>query len=139
MRNRKSQIEISRKEKISFYRNLKNYNQRKEKNIMKKSAVYLLSVQFNNSEKSIDEKIVFFDKNIAVEEFYHNFHNILPDIENYKNKSSQYREKYIADREYEYSDEKIVIDIKIQEIEAVKFKNNLDYINAQMTNFPPIL
>ena len=106
---------------------------------MKKSAVYLLSVLFNNSEKSIDEKIVFFDKNIAIEEFYHNFHNILPDIENYKNKSSQYREKYIADREYEYSDEKIVIDIKIQEIEAIKFKNNLDYINAQMTNFPPIL
>ena len=106
---------------------------------MKKSAVYLLSVQFNNSEKSIDEKIVFFDKDIAVEEFYHNFHNILPDIENYKNKSSQYREKYVADREYEYSDEKIVVNIKIQEIEAVKFKNNLDYINAQMTNFPPIL
>ena len=106
---------------------------------MKKSAVYLLSVKFNNLEKSIDEKIVFFDKDVAVEEFYHNFHNIFPDIENYKNKSSQYREKYIADREYEYSDEKIVIDIKIQEIEAVKFKNNLDYINAQMTNFPPIL
>ena len=106
---------------------------------MKKSVVYLLSVLFNNSEKSIGEKIVFFDKNLAIEEFYHNFHNILPDIENYKNKSSQYREKYIADREYEYSDEKIVIDIKIQEIEAIKFKNNLDYINAQMTNFPPIL
>ena len=106
---------------------------------MKKSVVYLLSVRINNSEKSIDEKIVFFDKDIAVEEFYHNFHNILPDIENYKNKSSQYREKYVADREYEYSDEKIVVNIKIQEIEAVKFKNNLDYINAQMTNFPPIL
>ena len=137
MRNRKSQIEISRKRKFHFIEISKS-NFRKEKN-MKKSAVYLLSVQFNNSEKSIDEKIVFFDKNIAVEEFYHNFHNILPDIENYKNKSSQYREKYIADREYEYSDEKIVIDIKIQEIEAIKFKNNLDYINAQMTNFPPIL
>ena len=137
MRNRKSQIEISRKRKFHFIEISKS-NFRKEKN-MKKSAVYLLSVQFNNSEKSIDEKIVFFDKNIAVEEFYHNFHNILPDIENYKNKSSQYREKYIADREYEYSDEKIVIDIKIQEIEAVKFKNNLDYIKAQMTNFPPIL
>ena len=106
---------------------------------MKKSAVYLLSIQLNNSEKSIDEKIVFFDKNIAVEEFYRNFHNILPDIENYKNKSNQYREKYIADREYSYSDEKIVIDIKIQEIEAIKFKNNLDYINAQMNNFPPVL
>ena len=122
MRNRKSQIEISRKEKN-----------------MKKSVVYLLSVLFNNSEKSIDEKIVFFDKNIAVEEFYRNFHNILPDIENYKNKSSQYQEKYIADREYSYSDEKIVVDIKIQEIAAIKFKNNLDYINAQMNNFPPIL
>ena len=106
---------------------------------MKKSAVYLLSIQFNNLEKSIDEKIVFFDKNIAVEEFYRNFHNILPDIENYKNKSSQYQEKYIAEREYSYSDEKIVIDIKIQEIEAIKFKNNLDYINAQMNNFSPIL
>ena len=65
--------------------------------------------------------------------------SILPDIENYKNKSSQYREKYIADREYEYSDEKIVVNIKIQEIEAIKIKNNLDYINAQMNNFPPIL
>ena len=107
---------------------------------MKKSAGYLLSVQFNNSEKSIDEKIVFFDKNIAVEEFYHNFHNILPDIENYKNKSSQYREKYIADREYSYSDEKIVVNVKIQGIEAIRFKNNLDYINAQMNNdLPPIL
>ena len=107
---------------------------------MKKSAGYLLSVQFNNSEKSIDEKIVFFDKNIAVEEFRHNFRKILPDIENYKNKSSQYQEKYIADREYSYSDKKIVIDIKIQEIAAIKFKNNLDYINAQMNNgFPPIL
>ena len=138
MRNRKSQIEISRKEKISFYRNLKSNFQKREK-IMKKSAVYLLSVQFNNSEKSIDEKIVFFDKNIAVEEFYRNFHNILPDMINYKNKSSQYQEKYIADREYSYSDEKIVVDIKIQEIKAIKFKNNLDYINAQMNNFPPIL
>ena len=107
---------------------------------MKKSAVYLLSVQFNNSEKSIDEKIVFSDKNITIEEFYRNFHNILPDIENYRNKSGQYREKYIADREYSYSDEKIVIDIKIEEIEAIKFKNNLDYINSQMNNdFPPIL
>ena len=106
---------------------------------MKKSVVYLLSVQFNNSEKSIDEKIAFFDKNIAVEEFYRNFHNILPDIENYKNKSSQYQEKYIADREYSYSDEKIVVNIKIQEIEAIKFKNNLDYINAQMNNFSPVL
>ena len=106
---------------------------------MKKSVVYLLSVQFNNPEKSIDEKIVFFDKNIAIEEFYRNFHNILPDIENYKNKSSQYQEKYIADREYSYSDKKIVVDIKIIEIEAIKFKNNIDYINAQMNNFPPIL
>ena len=106
---------------------------------MKKSAVYLLSVQFNNSEKSIDEKIVFFDKNIAVEEFYRNFHNILPDIENYKNKSNQYQEKYIAEKEYSYSDRKIVVNIKIQEIEAIKFKNNLDYINAQMNNFSPIL
>ena len=106
---------------------------------MKKSTVYLLSIQFNNSEKSIDESIVFSDKNIAVEEFYRNFHNVLPDIENYKNKSSQYQEKYIADREYSYSDEKIVVDIKIQEIKAIKFKNNLDYINAQMNNFSPIL
>ena len=107
---------------------------------MKKSAVYLLSVLFNNSEKSIDEKIVFFDKDIAVEEFYRNFHNILPDIENYKNESNQYQEKYIADREYSYSDEKIVIDIKIQEIEAIEFENRIDYINSQMNNdFPPIL
>ena len=107
---------------------------------MKKSVVYLLSVQFNNSEKSIDEKIVFFEKDIAVEEFYRNFHNILPDIENYKNESNQYQEKYIADREYSYSDEKIVIDIKIQEIEAIEFENRIDYINSQMNNdFPPIL
>ena len=106
---------------------------------MKKSVVYLLSVLLNNSEKSINEKIVFFDKNIAVEEFYRNFHNILPDIENYKNKSSQYQEKYIADRKYLYSDREIIIEIKIQEIEAIKFKNNLDYINSQMNNFPPIL
>ena len=107
---------------------------------MKKSAVYLLSIQFNNSEKSIDEKIVFSDKDIAVEEFYRNFHNILPDIENYRNKSGQYREKYIADREYSYSDNNIIVNIKIQEIEAIKFKNNLDYINSQMNNdFPPIL
>lgn len=106
---------------------------------MKKSVVYLLSVLFKNSEKSIDESVIFFDKNIAVEEFYRNFHNILPDIENYKNKSSQYQEKYIADKEYSYSDEEIVVDIKVQEVEAVKFKNNLDYINSQMNNFPPVL
>ena len=106
---------------------------------MKKSVVYLLSVLLNNSEKSINEKIVFFDKNIAVEEFYRNFHNILPEIENHKNESSQYQEKYIADRKYLYSDREIIIEIKIQEIEAIKFKNNLDYINSQMNNFPPIL
>ena len=106
---------------------------------MKKFVVYLLSVQFSNSEKSIDKNIVFFDKNIAVEEFYRNFHNILPDIENYKNKSNQYQEKYIAEKEYSYSDRKIVVDIKIQEIEAIKFKNQIDYINSQMNDFPPIL
>ena len=108
---------------------------------MKKSIVYLLSIQFNNSEKSIDEKIAFFDKNIAIEEFYRNFHNVLPKIENeIKFKSREYQEKYIAEREYSYSDEKNVIIIKIQEIEAIKFKNNLDYINSQMNNdFPPIL
>ena len=138
MRNRKSQIEILKKREFHFIEISKSNFKKREK-IMKKSVVYLLSVQFNNSEKSIDESVVFFDKNIAVEEFYRNFHNILPDIENYKNKSSQYQEKYIADREYSYFDEKIVVDIKIQEIEAIKFKNNLDYINAQMTNFPPIL
>ena len=107
---------------------------------MKKSVVYLLSVLFNNSEKSIDEKIVFFDKNIAVEEFYRNFHNILPDIENYRNKSSQYQEKYVADREYSYSDEKIVVDIEIREVEAIEFENRIDYVNSQTNNdLPPVL
>ena len=107
---------------------------------MKKSVIYLLSVLFNNSEKSIDEKIVFFDKNIAVEEFYRNFHNILPEIENYKNKSSQYQEKYIADKEYSYSDKKIVVDIKIREIEAIEFENRIYYINYKMNNdLPPVI
>lgn len=108
---------------------------------MKKSIVYLLSIHFDNfsESQSVNKSFVFADKNIAVDEFYRNFHNILPDVENRKNKSVEYLEKYAADKKYEYIDKNIVVDIEVKEIEYLKFSSRVDYINAQMSDFPGVL
>ena len=120
---------------------------------MKKSINYLLSIyySFYNSDykknhkkkfNNIKKEYIFSDKDISIEEFYRNFHNIyysqILSIKNLKNHI--YNEDYIPEKSYLFYDNEIHIDIELKEIERIEFENKIDYINSQMNNdFPPIL
>ena len=94
--------------------------------------------KFNNIKK----EYIFSDKDISIEEFYRNFHNIyysqILSIKNLKNHN--YNEDFIPEKSYLFYDNEIHIDIQLKEIEKIDFENKIDYINSQMNNdFPPIL
>ena len=119
---------------------------------MKKSINYLLSIDYsfynsnykkNHKKKfnNIKKEYIFSDKDISIDEFYRNFHNIyysqILSIKNLKN--HKYNEEYIPEKLYLFYDDEIYICIQLREIEKIEFENRIDYINSQMTNFPPIL
>ena len=114
---------------------------------MKRSINYLLSINYykKNHEKKINNikrEYIFSDKNISIEEFYRNFHNIYySQILSRKNiENHNYNENYISEKSYLFDDDEIHIDIELKEIQKIEFENQIDYINSQMNNdFPPIL